>query len=146
MTYGGAPTTTNNDGIRLLVGDTSTSASSVLLSSAEYTFIATQRSNYWARGAMAARMIGGKKSDAVDRAIGDLRISSGGQHANFASLAASLDRMAALDASPFAGGISVARKELADSDSDRVSPSFSRGMDDNPLAGNQAGGNASTST
>jgi len=60
-----------------------------------------------------------------------------GRFATLMAMAATLRRRAALAVTPYSGGQSISDKEAEESNTDRVNPSFQRGMLDNPDAGPQ---------
>lgn len=126
MPYGGNPTSTNNDGLRLAVGDHSTSVAGSFLSSGDYTFIRTLASGYWSRAAIAARMVGGHFADgSIMKKVGDLTIQKGERVSYYKTLAAQFEGLALADVAPYLGGRSESDKDSAADDSDRV-PTFAR--------------------
>ena len=138
MAYGSTPTSTNTDGLRVLVGDISTSTSSELLADADYTFFLTQGSFYiaakLAANSLAAKFTG-VAQDIKTKKVGDLEITysdANNAASGYKMLASEFGRMAAAGVSPYAGGISRSDKASVQADTDRVDPAFSRGIFDNP--------------
>jgi hypothetical protein len=141
MAYGGSPTASNTDGVRLMVGDISTSATTELLSNADYTFFLTQ-GNIWiasqlAANSLAARAASSEGGGVTSKSVGDLSIqlSGGLQDAQtYAALSKKFGRMAAAQITPYAGGQSRDDKAAVEADTDRVRPLFKRGEFRNPAA------------
>ena len=131
MAYGGSPTSTNNDGLRVAVGDTATSTAGEFLADADYAFVRTLASGYWSRAAIAARMVGANFANgALMKKVGDLTIQKGDRVTYYKNLASQFEGLALADAQPFLGGRSQDDKDAAEDDSDRVAPWFQRGLHD----------------
>jgi hypothetical protein len=134
MAYGGAPASDTSDALKFLVGDLSTSSSGELLKSAECTYLLSAYGTPRAAAPHAARAIAAMFADEVAKSVGDLRIEAQQKFDNYSTLAASLERQAAMSAGvPFAGGISISQKQSVEQDTDRVAPAFRIGLHDNPL-------------
>lgn len=138
MAYGESPTSTNVDGVRLLVGDISTSTASELLQDADYTFFLTQGSFYIACQ-LAANSLAAKFASIAEgvkrKEVGDLKIEysdAKGAADDYSELSKKFQRMAAAQISPYAGGITHSGKTTDRLDTDLVQPSFRRGLMDNP--------------
>jgi len=130
-TYAGAPgtaTTANRrDAVRLLLKDNSTARE--LLQDEEIKFYLTQNGNNLYRAAAdAARSLASR--EAKSKSVGDLSISGLGD--TWLTLAADFERRADSQATPYAGGISVADKNTYEQDTDRVVPAFSRNLHNTP--------------
>ena len=133
MPYLGAPTSTNNDGIRLAVGDLSTTVAGQMLSSADYTFIRTLAGDYASRVVIAARMVGAKFADgSIMKKVGDLTIQKGERVTFYKNLADQWERRALAGVAPYLGGRSLADKDSVEDDTDRNAPAFQRGAFDFP--------------
>lgn len=135
MAYGGSPSSTNRDGVRLAVGDISTSTASEYLANADYDFVLTLASDYASRVVIAARMIGGKFANGgLSKKVGDLAIDKGDRVAYYKNLAAQWEAAALAGVAPYLGGRSISDKDAALDDTDRVGTSFRIGQCDYPSA------------
>jgi hypothetical protein len=98
--------------------------------------------NSFTVAAAAARSIAAKYAGSVNKRAGDVSISGGDKHKQYLALAATLDRQAAVAGlgatSAYAGGISVSDKEAQEDDTDRVAPSFTRTLHDDPGQANDS--------
>lgn len=137
--YGGNPAGSDDDALKFLLGDVSTSASGELLSTGEIGYLIATYGSVAAAGPWGARAIAAQYALQADKEVGDLKIAASQKFDQYmtlaASLAVSLVGSAALAAMPYAGGISIADKDANRSDTDRVVPSFRVGMHDNPQGG-----------
>ena len=132
-TYTGDPSSSNKDEVRFLAGDTD--FDSQLVTDEEIAYAIAQEANNRMAAVRVARAIAAKFSRDVDKAVGDLKISLSQRYKQYVALISTLESEAAIyGAVPFAGGISVSQKDTLEDDSDRVQPSFKRGMHDNPNA------------
>ncbi len=123
--------TNTKDQVRFLTGDTS--ANDPQLQDEEIVFTLNLRSSVWGAAAMCCGSIAANASRRADTSTGELRTHySEVSRAYFARSAMYETKSAEMGgASPFAGGISVAQKIIAETDPDRVQPSFATGMQDN---------------
>lgn len=129
MAYGGNPHTSDEDAIRVLVGDTRATA---ILDSNTYTlFIATEGSLY-AQAAMAARALAGYYAREMNKRVGDLWRDAKVQYDHYEGLAIRYEQIAKkrIPARPFAGGTSEADIETREETDDRPEPFFKLGMQD----------------
>lgn len=131
--YSHDPATSDKDAVRFLVGDTDSSEQ--LISDEEIQFALKEEPNVRRAAAFVARAIAAKFAREADRSVGDLRIAYSQRSRGFYDLADRLEadasrRTNVLRAMPYAGGISVADKESVEDDTDRVRPSFAKGMHD----------------
>lgn len=140
-TYTNDPTNVARDEVRLLIGDVD--SSSPQLTDEEISYYLTREGNATGAAAAAASGLAALYSKKADKAVSDLRISYGQIARHYQALAASLSRRLAIrGAKPIAGGISRARKETVDDDTDQVEPHFKRdqfrhpGADDDDLIRN----------
>ena len=131
FTYDGDPANSDLEAVRFLIGDTD--STDALLQDAEVNWGLSQNSNIYFAASIAAETIASKFARKVDKAVGDLRQSYSQQSKQYRTLAADLKRQASLKGSilPYAGGISVSDKESVEENTDRTSPNFEIGMDDN---------------
>lgn len=139
--------TSQKDQVRRLLGDVI--ASDQQIADEEINFAITTRSNVYGAAAECARFIAAqysRKADVVTASPGggQLKTNYSQQAKSYLTLAAAMDLKAAATGggAPYAGGISIADKQNAEQDDDRVAPQFDLGMTDNltnPVApvGNQ---------
>ena len=125
--------------IRLYVGDISTSTANELLADTDYSHFSSVTSSVWIAAQLAANSLAAKftsvASDIKSKKVGDLTITysdASDAATGYTKLAAKFGRMAAAQISPYAGGISRSDKSDVQADTDRVVPSFARGLMDNP--------------
>lgn len=141
-TYSGDPTASSNDAVRFTIGDTNSSDQQ--LSDEEIGYLLSAHGSVLGASIAACDALVARHATAgtgIDRQVGDLRISGSQRAASFASMRDRLVRQQAVSAVPLAGGISVADKQATEDDTDRPSPSFSRGQFDafdNPAPGGRA--------
>ena len=116
---------------RFLIGDTN--ANDQQLQDEEIQFTLTIRASIWGAAATCCESISANLSRKADTTTGELRtLYSSLSRAYHARAMAYESKSVELGgALPFAGGISIAQKILAETDPDRVSPDFSRGLQDN---------------
>lgn len=126
------------DKVRVLCGDPP-GDTQVLDDSTIAFFLGEYNGNYYRAAADAAAAIAAHYAGQVDVRVGILSSSNSQKTQQFAELAAALRRRAEERAQsagvPFAGGISVAVKEVAEENTDRVEPAFTRDLheeDDEP--------------
>lgn len=130
-TYGGDPSANDRDEVRFLVGDTDTSDQ--LVNDAEIAYAVAEEADNLMAAARIAKAIAAKFARLVDKSVGDLSISYNQRQEAFLNLASELEtRSNRSGAAPYAGGISVSDKETVEDNTDRVEPSFKKGMNDNP--------------
>lgn len=130
MPYSDDPVSEPADAVRLLVGDTSTTAPDLTDNAIDY-FLEVEGANVIRAAARAAEALQGlyaKKAE--ERRVGPLWLRSfSDKSQKYAALAKSLWRRAGVSsAAPFAGGISVTDKNARVLDGDRVKPAFRRQM------------------
>jgi len=130
--YTGNPLSSTKDEVRYLVGDTD--RDDQLVQDEEIAYALSVEGSTLRAAVRVARSIAARYARIVEKQVGDLKIKSGEKYKNYLEIMKSLENEAAGSipgASPFAGGISKAQKETLESDSDRVEPSFGKGMMDN---------------
>ena len=135
------------DQVRFLIGDTNTNDQQ--LQDEEIQFSLTIRASIWGAAATCCESISANLSRKADTTTGELRTlySSLSRAYHARSMAYEGKSVEMGGALPFAGGISIAQKILAETDLDRVQPAFNRNMTDNnnyPLS--PAGNEPSVST
>lgn len=127
--YSGNPADSDKDKVRFLVGDTDTNDR--LVEDEEINWALSEYPSVYVAAAEICEAIAAKFARKVDQSVGDLRISFSKQSDQYSKKAAQLRRKSSiLNVKPYAGGISVSDKETVRENSDRVDPSFTRGMDD----------------
>ena len=128
--YSGNPATSTLDKVRFLIGDTDIDDRQ--LSDLEINAIlADNASEPYATAITCVEGLISKYSRRVTKSVGDLSISYSEILSNYRELLAGLRRRATIQlCKPYAGGISIADKQTDEADSDRVQPSFYKGMHD----------------
>lgn len=123
--------TNTKDQVRFLIGDTDTNDQQ--LQDEEINYTLAIRSSVWGASAVCCDSIASKASRRADTTTGELRtLYSGIAKAYFARAAMYESKSAELGgALPFAGGITVSGKQLAELDPDRIPSNFNIGMTDN---------------
>lgn len=146
MPYSGDPEGVSRDAVRVLVGDTSTSATGEYMGDPEYDFFLAETPNHYVAAQLAANSLAAKFTGAaasgtgdgyLEKTVGDLKIKKADATqaaAQYRALAAEFGRRAAAGVSPYAGGISASDKASIASDSDRVPLPFTPGQFENPNA------------
>jgi hypothetical protein len=130
------------DQVRLLVGDTLTTDQQ--LQDEEILYLLTTRSSVYGAAAECCRSLQAKFSRSVDQSAGGTRTMYSQLAKAYGVKAAEFEQKAATSGGnlPYAGGISIADKTAQEQDSDRVSPQFQIGMQDDflpvPPAGNES--------
>lgn len=133
-TYSGNPAASDKDAVRHLLGDTDERDQQ--LSDEEIEWEVAQAGTVRSAAANAARSLAGRYSlQPSSKKVGDLSITYGDRAKALLTLAKTIDADANLGAIPRAGGISVSDKQAVEADTDRVVPSFTRGMHDHPGVG-----------
>ncbi len=121
-TYTNAPTATNRDGVRFLVGDTD--LDDPFLTDGEIDFLLTQYPSATLAASYAAESIAAILIRDSGTRFKDIEL---GRNADsYIALATTLRSRSARSASPYAGGLSISEKEDARDDTDLVQPSFTR--------------------
>ena len=119
------------DRVRVLCGDPA-GDTQVLDDSTISFFLEEYNGNYYRAAADSAAAIAAYYAGQVDVRVGILSSSNSQKTKQFADLATALRRRAEERATscavPFAGGISVADKEVTEANTDRVEPSFTRDL------------------
>lgn len=121
------------DKVRLLISDTD--ADKPLLQNEEIQFFLDESSDsVYAAASLAATAISGRFASAVDKQVGDLRISYSQTSKQYADLAASLAGRAGSEGAPgvapYVGGMSEAERETDANDTTIRQPAFRVGQFD----------------
>jgi hypothetical protein len=131
FSYSGNPQSNDKDKVRFLVGDTD--ANSPLLQNEEIDYLISSESNIIMAAVAGCLAIAAHFSRLTDESVGDVSKSYGQRAEHYRDLAKSLrQRNAEMSVCPYAGGISVSEKQNNAADTDRVSPSFTRELHDDP--------------
>lgn len=135
FSYSGDPSTTQKDEIRFLIGDTD--KDDPLLLDAEITYLLANAGGVKSAAAEACRAISAKFSRFADEKVGEVSVSCKQKAEAYAKRAKELANEAAISGETdwYAAGISKSDKHIDEGDSDRVDPSFTRDMHENPRKG-----------
>jgi hypothetical protein len=135
--------TSPKDQVRLLMGDTLSTDPQLL--DEEINYFISSRGSLYGAAAECCRSLQAKFSRSVDQAAGASKVSYSQLAKAYGIKAAEFESKAAASGAgmPYAGGISVTDKIQQEQNSDRVSPQFQVGMDDNYIlpigpAGNES--------
>lgn len=101
--------------------------------------ILTLQEDVYFAAMMAAQSISGRYANAVDKQVGDLRISYSQKAKAWADVAERIQRMPKpiSASSPWFGGLLVDEKQAEAIDTSKVKPFFTRDMESNPYAADQ---------
>lgn len=129
--YSGDPGASLRDAVRFLIGDTD--GTRQLLGDDEIDWLASTQGSQYVAAAFGCEMIADKISgSASSKSVGDLSIDFGGTAEFWANKSKLLRRRGALCASPYAGGLSQARKDSFAQETDLTQPEFYKGQFDHP--------------
>ena len=115
-----------------MIGDTDTNEQQ--LTDEEVNFWIDNSAGTMFAAAHCAETLAAEYARRVDKSIGPAQLSVSQRQKHYHDLAAGLWAKAPsfIAIEPYVGGISVSDKETIEDDSDRVTPSFVIGWDDNP--------------
>lgn len=139
-------TMSTKDQVRRLIGDVLNNDQQ--LQDGEINFALTTYGNIYLAAAECCRFISAQFARQVDIVQGELKTNYSNRTKAYAALAITLDQKGfqrGAGALPYAGGISVADKSSQIEDTDRVTPQFNIGMDDNTLPVGIGSGNLTPS-
>ena len=130
--YSGNPSASDNDEVRFLVQDTDTDDQ--LVSDEEIAYAVANEPSNVSAAIRVCRALAMKYARKADKKVGDLSISWSQLSKRYSELAKELEDsdMISIIPLPYAGGISASDKDSVEDNTDRVRPSFKRGMHDNP--------------
>lgn len=134
MTFTYTPgATTDSDRVRLLIGDTDIDApENQRLENEEITDLLTIAGGYRAAAAMAADALAAKFASRVtSKRMGQASLEWK-RFEQLSALAKAIRAQVSATAIPFASGYSKALRDARDQDTDKIQPSFKRGILDNP--------------
>ena len=128
--YSGNPATSILDKVQFLIGDTDSDDRQ--LSDLEInSVLADNADEPYATSIACIEGLISKFSRRVTKSVGDLSISYSEILKNYRDLLSGLKTKASIKlCKPYAGGISISDKQIDEGDSDRVQPSFYKGMHD----------------
>ena len=126
-TYTGDPENVTRDAVRLNYGDIVTT--NQLLQDAEVDYAYAEEGSVLAAAARCCEILAAKFADLADnRKLGSLSITFSEKSQRFTQKAKDLRKRAMAYATPYAGGISDAKEEIFEDDSDLIQPVFERDM------------------
>lgn len=131
FTYASTDLSTDLAKIRRALGDVD--SSEALLSDEEINSASSQTGSIQDAAALSAEWIAATFARKADKSVGPLSISLSQKYDHYMDLAARLRATSSMSTLPFAGGISISRKDAVDSDTDRVKPSFELGLLDSEM-------------
>lgn len=129
--YSGDPQSSLKDAVRFFVQDTVEQDQQISDEEVEF-LLADENQNTMRAAARAAEVIAAMYARQVDKSVGGLSLSAGRRQEKYERLAQKLwSRANTVGTSlpfPYAGGVSQSDKDIAEEDSDRVQPAFTRDM------------------
>jgi len=129
-TYSGDPSTSPKDEVRFIIGDTD--SSDPQLSDGEIEYLLSEYGSPLAAAIPAIESLIAKYTRYADQRTGDISVSYSKLVDQYRALLSTIkDKLAAADALPYCGGISISDREIDEEDDDRVPPSFDKGFMDN---------------
>lgn len=138
MPYTVDPANVPADRVRFLIGDTVVASPELSDYEVDY-LLSLYPDDPLSAAARAAEALAGKYAKAVDKSVGNLRISNSQKAEGYRKLAAQLWRQATRGTfvpgsvvAPWAGGISRSDKLARERDTDRVRPAFRRRLMEYP--------------
>lgn len=136
MTWTYDPTDISTDlaKVRLLIGDTDTN--NQLVTDEEINAAISLTSNVYEAAAWMCRAIVGKYARDIDTSVESVSRKASQRRDSYIKLAQQLESQSVNLGGglgvPYVGGVSQSAMDAVEDDSDRVSPSFKRGMFNNP--------------
>jgi len=126
MTWSYVAPTTDLYKVRFLIGDTD--STDQLLMDEEVNYLLSDWIDLKTAASVAAETIAAKFSREADKSIGDLKISMSERAKAYRDLSVTLRASANKLLTAYAGGISKSDKDNLNEDTDKVMPSFSKGL------------------
>jgi hypothetical protein len=127
MPYGGDPAASFADAVRFEIGDTD--PANELVTDAEIAYLrSTYGDDVLTVAAEAALRLANNYASLIDQKVGKVQVWYSQRAAQFRKVYDDLRRRMALDATPYAGGISKTTIEQEEEDEDRPEPFFSTEM------------------
>lgn len=128
FSYSGNPANSDLDAVRFLIQDIVVSTKE--FEDEEILYLLATKGSVRSAAVLALKTLAAKYATAVDKAVGDLRLSLSQKHAHYMAMIAEYEAEVAMVAIPFAGGISRASKDTYEDDTDRVRPRFTKTVND----------------
>ena len=128
MSWTYEPGASSKDKVRLLIGDTDSAHRQ--MQDEELAFFLGESSSIYVAAGEACKALAALYARQVDKEVGDLKVRASQRQKHYLDLAKQLRSRASRAVLPSAGGISVSDMQAAESDTDRVVPSFRRGQHD----------------
>lgn len=129
FTWTGDPSASVIEQIRWEINDID--SANAKFQDAEITYAYNQEHSVLGAAARLCEQLQARYSDAKNRTMGPLRVDMSRMAEMYAAKAKALRRRATAFAEPYAGGISDAKEEIFEDDSDLIQPTFKKGMHDN---------------
>jgi len=137
FTYTGDPTSSDLDEVRFLVQDTE--ELEPLFDDSEISYAIAANANNLLAASMLCEVLSVKFAREADQTVGDLVEKLSQRSFMYSSMATVFRKRGnMMGAAPYVGGISIAGKKIYTDDTDRVSPSFTKGMHDSLDIENEA--------
>lgn len=130
FSYNSDDLSTSLNQVRRLIGDVN--STSAEFSDDEVNFFVDAESNIYGASAMACRSLSAKYAVAVDKAVGDLKISLSDKYEHYRKLTQDFELKALKKGAPtiYGGGTSRSDKTSRGNDSDRTPNAFVRNQND----------------
>lgn len=135
--YSGDPTNNDKDKVRFQAG--LTDSSDQILSDEEIKYLISSTGSVLSAASAACERVATIFSRKADAEVGDASVKFSQIASNYSDRADELASRAGLTAPPIVGGKDKSDKESYEDKTDRVEPSFRRGMFDNRHGEEQAG-------
>lgn len=137
FTYSDTDISTDLAKVRLLIGDTN--SADPLATDEEINAAISLTSNVYEAAAWMCRAIAGKFARDIDTSVESVSRKASQRRDSYVKLAQQLESQSVNLGGglgvPYVGGVSIAAMDAVEDDSDRVPPSFKRGMFSNPPDG-----------
>ena len=129
FTWTGNPAASTIEKIRWEIGDTV--STSPKFTDAEVQYAYDEEHSIYAAAARLCEQLATKYASDVDRSLGPLRVALSQKADFYTKRAKELRKHGAKYATPYVGGVSIAKDELFELDTDLNQPIFDKGMHDN---------------
>ena len=129
FTWTGNPAASTIEKIRWEINDKDSTNPKFQDSEIQYAY--DQEHSVYAAAARLCEQLSTKYADQVDRSLGPLRVSLSQKVDFYNNRAKELRKHGAKYATPYVGGISIAKDDLFEADTDLNQPIFDKGMHDN---------------
>lgn len=124
MPYSGDPSTSPNDELRFILGDTD--PNNPLFTDEEIQYMLDTAGSVYGAALLGCNSLIARYAGEVSRTIGSLSVSASDKMKHYITLRDTIKSGAARAALPYAGGISKSDKLAREEDTDRVQPFFTR--------------------